>query len=56
MVDRALVEAMHAAGHRIVVWTVDEPDDMRHLIGLAVDGICTNRPEVARRAVDALAA
>jgi len=55
IVDRALVEAMHAAGHRIVVWTVDEPEDMRHLIGLAVDGICTNFPDVGRRAIEAAA-
>ena len=55
MVDRALVEAMHAAGHRIVAWTVDEPEDMRRLIGLAVDGICTNFPDLGRRAIEAAA-
>jgi glycerophosphoryl diester phosphodiesterase len=29
---------------------------MRQLIGFGVDGLCTNFPDVARRAVDALAA
>ncbi len=55
MVDRALVDAMHAAGRRIVVWTVNQPEEMRHLIGLAVDGICTNFPDVGRRAIEAAA-
>src|SRR2546427_7635545 len=36
---------------RIAAWTVDEPEDMRRLIGLAVDGICTNFPDLGRRAI-----
>src|SRR5207247_6681749 len=46
VVDRALVEALHAAAHRLVAWAVDAPQDMRRLIGLAVDGICTNFPDL----------
>jgi glycerophosphoryl diester phosphodiesterase len=55
MVDRALVDTVHHAGFRIVVWTVNHPDDMRRLVGLGVDGICTNFPDVARRTVEAAA-
>jgi hypothetical protein len=29
---------------------------MRELIGMGVDGLCSNYPDIARRAVDALAA
>jgi glycerophosphoryl diester phosphodiesterase len=47
-VDRALVEAAHAHGLAINVWTVDRPDRMVELRDMGVDGICTNVPELAR--------
>ena len=56
LIDRHLVTAAHAAGARVLAWTVNELERMRHLIALGVDGLCTNYPDVGRRAVDALAA
>jgi glycerophosphoryl diester phosphodiesterase len=47
-VDQALVAAMHRAGLRVYVWTVDDPEEIRHLAVLGVDGICTDFPDVAR--------
>ncbi|WP_462418844.1 glycerophosphodiester phosphodiesterase [Kytococcus sp. Marseille-QA3725] len=44
-VDQAYVDAVHAAGMRINVWTVDSPAQMRRLINLGVDGIITNQPD-----------
>ncbi|GAA3132521.1 glycerophosphodiester phosphodiesterase [Streptosporangium carneum] len=37
-------------GHRmdVLAWTVDDPDTMRRLISYRVDGVITNRPDVAR--------
>jgi glycerophosphoryl diester phosphodiesterase len=55
LVDRALVGALHDANMEVIVWTVDDPADMERLLALGVDGICTNRPEIGRRAVDTLA-
>ena len=56
MVDRALVELLHGAGAELLVWTVDDPAEMRRLLTLEVDGLCTNHPDLARQAVDARAA
>jgi glycerophosphoryl diester phosphodiesterase len=56
LVDRSLVDALHGAGMQLIVWTVDDATEMQQLLELGVDAICTNRPEVGRRAVDALAA
>src|SRR5690606_38084271 len=52
-VDLELVEAAHAAGLAINVWTVDDPDRMRQLAELGVDGIITNVPDVARQVLGA---
>jgi glycerophosphoryl diester phosphodiesterase len=52
-VDRALVETLHRDRRRVVVWTVDRADEIQQLAALGVDGVCTNLPDVARRAVGA---
>jgi glycerophosphoryl diester phosphodiesterase len=56
LVDERLVQTVHGLRGRIIVWTVDHPDDMVRLVRLGVDGICTNHPERARPIVDARAA
>lgn len=53
LVDRPLAETLHAGGKQLVVWTVDDPAEMQRLVELGVDGVCTNRPDVGRRVVDA---
>lgn len=49
LVSRGLVEAAHAAGLEVNVWTVDQPKTMQRLLSWGVDGIMTNYPEVLRR-------
>lgn len=53
-VDEALLEAVHGAGMQVYVWTVDDPEQIRRLLAMGVDGLCTNYPERARAAVDSL--
>ena len=48
-VDAAFVAEAHARGLQVHVWTVNEPEDMRRLIGLGVDCIMTNTPDVLAR-------
>ncbi len=47
LTEEALAEA-HALGLRVVPWTVNRPEDMRRLIGWGVDGLITDRPDLAR--------
>ncbi len=54
LVDAELAATLHGAGAQLIVWTVDDPAEMTHLAEIGADGLCTNRPDVARRAVDAL--
>jgi glycerophosphoryl diester phosphodiesterase len=56
MIDAGLVEAVHGGGYRVFAWTVNTEDEMRRLVELGVDGICSNFPDVARRAVERYAA
>lgn len=51
--DEALVRTVHGAGARLFVWTVDDLGEMVRFVAWGVDGICTNFPDRARRAVDA---
>ncbi len=54
LVDADLATTLHGAAALLIVWTVDDPVEMTRLAGIGVDGLCTNRPDVARRVVDAL--
>jgi len=38
------VKAWHRAGMPVNVWTVDDPDELRRLAGLGVDGVFANDP------------
>ncbi|MBI3569022.1 MAG: glycerophosphodiester phosphodiesterase [Gemmatimonadetes bacterium] len=49
MIDAPLVRAAHAAGKRIVAWTVDDEAVVRALTSLGVDALCTNDVALARR-------
>lgn len=54
LIDEPLVAMVHDAGFVVYAWTVDDPRQMQRLLDLGVDGLCTNHPERARRAVDSL--
>jgi glycerophosphoryl diester phosphodiesterase len=47
MFRRSFVRAAHRARLPVHAWIVDDPDDMRQLIGWGVTGIISDRPDVA---------
>ncbi|CAA9312721.1 MAG: Glycerophosphoryl diester phosphodiesterase [uncultured Gemmatimonadaceae bacterium] len=54
-IDAALVDAVHAAGGRVVAWTANDPGAVASLARLGVDAICTDVPAVARAAAGGVA-
>ncbi|HLS13342.1 MAG TPA: glycerophosphodiester phosphodiesterase family protein, partial [Beutenbergiaceae bacterium] len=46
--DPQIVQRVHAAGLRIMVWTPNEPQDWEPLVAAGVDGIITDRPDRLR--------
>lgn len=49
---RAVISAFHAAGVEVHVWTINDPIRMRELLELGVDGIITDRADLALGVVD----
>jgi glycerophosphoryl diester phosphodiesterase len=50
-VAESLLDAAHAAGLAVLVFTVDDPVAMRRLLERGADGLFTNRPDVLRELI-----
>lgn len=49
LVDKEFVDKAHANNKEVHVWTVNEPEEMNRLIGLGVDSIITNHPDILKK-------
>jgi glycerophosphoryl diester phosphodiesterase len=47
IVDGKMIEWLHGLGAKVVVWTVNAPEEMVRMKRLGVDGLITDHPEVA---------
>ena len=54
VVTRRFVDAAHATGVGVLVWTIDEPAEIERLVDLGVDGIFTDRTDTLRDVLVAL--
>lgn len=53
-VDEVLVQDIHAAGGRVIAWTANTPEQWQRCMGAGVDGICTDRPDLLKKWIEAL--
>lgn len=51
-VTKELTDAVKAAGQKLYVWTVDDPEEAIRLVKLGVAAITTNRPEWLRQQLE----
>jgi len=47
VVTPEFIARAHDVGVTVMVWTVNQPDDMRRLLEWGVDGLITDRPDIA---------
>jgi glycerophosphoryl diester phosphodiesterase len=47
LIDVLLVSRLHGLGAKVVVWTVNRPEDMLGMKRIGADGIITDHPEIA---------
>lgn len=51
IVTPALIRAAHECGTEVHAWTINDPEDMTRLVAAGVDGIITDRADLALRAL-----
>ena len=49
LITRQLINAAHSVDVQVIAWTVDDPERIDRLVGLGVDGICSNDPRLLPR-------
>ncbi|HMI05661.1 MAG TPA: glycerophosphodiester phosphodiesterase family protein [Pedobacter sp.] len=54
LVGKSLVDRCHESGVRIIPWTVNSAKDLKYLIGLGVDGVVTDYPNLYKKVLDDL--
>jgi glycerophosphoryl diester phosphodiesterase len=52
MASRSFVQRAHAAGQDVYIWTVNDPAWMVVALGRGVDGLITDKPDLARKVIE----
>ncbi|NLK12730.1 MAG: hypothetical protein GX312_03965 [Candidatus Phytoplasma sp.] len=53
LTHRTMVKDIHRQGMAVLYWTVNDKEEMLHLIKLGVDGIITDRPDLLEEVIEA---
>jgi glycerophosphoryl diester phosphodiesterase len=47
------LERAHALGLKVIVWTINDAEEIRQMLQMGVDGVITDRPDLAKPVIDA---
>jgi glycerophosphoryl diester phosphodiesterase len=53
VISPAFIRQVHADGATVQVWVIDSPQDVKRLLDWGVDGIISDRPDLALAAREA---
>jgi glycerophosphoryl diester phosphodiesterase len=51
-INQAFIDDAHTRGIKVYCWTLTDPDEVRRVAKLGVDGIFVNNPELAHKALE----
>ena len=49
LISKKLLDYCKKNGIKVHVWTINERNEMKNLIGIGVDGIMTDRPKILKK-------
>jgi glycerophosphoryl diester phosphodiesterase len=49
LASQELMNELHGAGKKVIVWTVKREEEVRRFVGWGVDGIVSDDPEMLAR-------
>ncbi len=52
LVNQRMIDKHHAAGKKVNAWTVNEESEMMKLLSMGVDGLITDKPDIAKRVIE----
>ncbi len=52
LVNQGMIDKHHAAGNKVNAWTVNEESEMMKLLSIGVDGLITDKPDIAKKVIE----
>ncbi len=52
LVNQGMINKHHSTGNKVNVWTVNEESDMKKLLSMGVDGLITDKPDIAKKVIE----
>ena len=52
LVNQGMIDKHHSAGNKVNAWTVNEESEMMKLLSMGVDGLITDKPDIAIKVIE----
>ncbi|MBE9479756.1 MAG: glycerophosphodiester phosphodiesterase [Chloroflexi bacterium] len=52
LINQGMIDKHHNAGYKVNAWTVNEESEMMKLLSMGVDGLITDKPDIAKKVIE----